>query len=295
MPHMPYQHPPLGESWWARRWLSLLNELGSEYRGVLNRGRIAARDGEVGRAEVFPGHLSATVQGSFGIAFRVDMRMPILDGRAWERVLAALAGQAGFVARLLAGEMPREVEDIFAAAGATLFPSGLREVETTCGCLARGVICKHAAALHYFFAMNLDAQPFVLLALHGYTQQQIVAALRAEWADGDADDPVSSEAESNEDAAEHTVAPLRATSFFEAGAALDRLAFGFAPPQSDAALLQRLGRPPFATASEDVIMPLSAAYGAITRRALAALKQGGARRDVSRQRADQASTDTDTE
>ncbi len=40
----------------------------------------------------------------------------------WREVESRLAGQALFRARLLAGEMPAEIEQVFADAGTPLFP-----------------------------------------------------------------------------------------------------------------------------------------------------------------------------
>jgi uncharacterized Zn finger protein len=291
---MAYGRSASGESWWARQWLSMLDTVGPESRGILNRGRAAARTGDVRRAEVKPGLLSGTVSSSFGLAYGVRIGVPVLGDRTWARVIAALTSKAAYAARLLAGELPTEIEDLFAKEGASLFPRGLWELETTCGCLAAGALCKHAAALHYFFGANLHTQPFVLLALRGRTQQQIVAAIRTQWSASAASETVLIEADGAEDEADPAFAPLRVERFFEPGAALDELAAIGTPPQSTAALLQRLGPPPFATEREDMLTPLGRAYAAVTRHAVAALKQSTKRRSAAT-RGDQTSTATLTE
>ncbi|HKB46336.1 MAG TPA: hypothetical protein VKC57_01470 [Ktedonobacterales bacterium] len=292
---MAYGRSASGESWWARQWLSMLDTVGPEYRSILNRGRAAARAGDVRRAEVQPGLLSGTVSSSFGLAYSVRIGVPVLGDRTWVRVIAVLTSKAAYAARLLAGELPTEIEDLFAKEGASLFPQGLWELETTCGCLAAGALCKHTAALHYFFGANLHTQPFVLLALRGRTQQQIVAAIRAQWsASASGESALLASGADGDVEADPAFAPLRVERFFEPGAALDELAAIGMPPQSTAALLQRLGPPPFATEREDVLAPLGRAYAAVTRHAVAALKQSTKRRSAATC-GDQTSTATLTE
>jgi len=278
--------PQLVESWWARRWLSLLDGLPADQEGHVRRGREALQRGEVANVEVAPGHVSGTVYGIYGSPYVAHLRLHVLAEATWGRMLSALARYPDVAVRLLTGELPRELEDVFAAAeGVSLFPRGLYEIESSCACPARGPICRHVAALHYRFASHLDKQPFALTTLRGRTERHIVVGIRAQWtATESGEDGYAERAET--EAQGHT-APLRAEGFFEAGAALDAFAPDFTPPQHDAALLHRLGRPPFANVGEDVIAPLTEAYAPVTRRALAAVKQneqGAKRRGAARVR-----------
>lgn len=277
--------PQLVESWWARRWLSLLDGLPTDQEGHVRRGREALQRGEVANVEVAPGHVSGTVYGIYGSPYVAHLRLHVLQEETWERILAALARYPDVAVRLLTGELPRELEDVFAAAeGVSLFPRDLHEIEASCACPVRGLICRHIAALHYRFASHLDKQPFALTTLRGRTERQIVGGIRAQWNATESRDAPSEGTAA--DAQSHT-APLRAAHFFEAGAALDAFTPDFTPPQHDAALLHRLGRPPFANVGEDVVTPLSEAYGPVTRRALAAVKQneqGAKRRSTTRRK-----------
>lgn len=261
--------PPV-ESWWARRWLTLLDGLAPDQDGLLRRARDAAMHGDVANVEVAPGRVSATIYSPFGSSYVANLRLHVHSEALWEHLLATLARYPDVAVRLLTGEMPREMEDVFAAAeGISLFPHDLYEIEASCGCPNRGVICRHVAALHYRFASYLDKQPFALTTLRGRTQRQIIAGIRAQWRSEESG--ASEPAEGDE--AESGTAPLRVAGFYEAGPALDAFIPDFTPPQHDAALLRRLGKPPFANTSEDVITPLAAVYEPVTRRALAALKQ----------------------
>ena len=93
-------------------------------------------------------------------------------------MIDALSGQALFAAQLLAGEMPQEIDAVFAAAGSSLFPSTEGELETECSCPDWANPCKHVAATHYILAEQLDEDPFLLFRLRGRTQEQVMAALR---------------------------------------------------------------------------------------------------------------------
>jgi uncharacterized Zn finger protein len=280
---MPKQTKPPGESWWTRRWLANLESFGWEYQSRLARGRSYARGGHVLQAEVRAGGVTAQVWGSAPRPYHVQIRLQPLSGAAWDSTIAALAERAAYVAKLLAGEMPQDIEQIFAAAGAHLFPESPGVIESSCTCPDWANPCKHVAAVHYVLASNLDAQPFLLFQLRGRTAEQITAALRGRWADEASSAGESAAQEPGQESApevapEALTAPLRSERFFQAGPELDALSLAIRPPQVEAALLKRLGRPPFAGKNEDPLPALTQVYAAVTKRALQALGRSGEQR-----------------
>ena len=80
---------------------------------------------------------------------------------------------------MLAGELPREVEDVVAAQGVDLFPSGSRDLAMDCTCPDATVPCKHLAAVFYLLAERFDADPFAVLALRGRDRETVLDELRA--------------------------------------------------------------------------------------------------------------------
>jgi uncharacterized Zn finger protein len=64
------------------------------------------------------------------------------------RLAAQLSAQALFTARLLAGEMPQEIEQAFTEAGLSLFPEKSNEISTACSCPNWSNPCKHVAAVY---------------------------------------------------------------------------------------------------------------------------------------------------
>ena len=166
----------IGEQWWSRRFIDVLESLGLQSR--LSRGRNYARSGQVLTLDVGTGHVTATVQGSRIKPYRVKLTVDPLTTRQWRRVEEALAARAVFRARLLAGEMPAEIEEVFADCGTPLFPKSIKDLEMTCTCPDWEVPCKHLAAVCYVLAEAFDDDPFAMLAWRGKGRADLLAALR---------------------------------------------------------------------------------------------------------------------
>src|SRR3990172_10049122 len=121
-----------GKTWWAGRWIAALERLVDSAR--LSRGRSYARSGQVLQLESGPGGVAARVQGSRPTPYKVNIRFQPLTDVAWDRVIEAIAGEAIYAAKLLGGEMPADIEEAFARAGASLFPDKAKDLQTDCSC-----------------------------------------------------------------------------------------------------------------------------------------------------------------
>jgi uncharacterized Zn finger protein len=166
----------IGEQWWSRRFIDVLESLGMS--GRLARGRNYARAGQVLGFEISCGYVTAQVQGSRPKPYRVRIQVTPLTTPQWRRVEQALAGQALFRAKLLAGEMPREIEQVFVDCGTPLFPRSARDMEMSCSCPDWEVPCKHLAAVCYVLAEAFDVDPFGILAWRGRGREDLLASLR---------------------------------------------------------------------------------------------------------------------
>jgi uncharacterized Zn finger protein len=167
----------IGESWWSRRFIDVLESFALGSR--LSRGRSYARAGQVLALAVEPGAVTASVQGSAIQPYRVRIGLATFDRRVWATVEARIADEAIHTARLLAGELPAELEEVFAAAGAPLFPAALEELALSCSCPDAQVPCKHLAATFYLLAEAFDADPFLLLRWRGRDRAALLSHLRA--------------------------------------------------------------------------------------------------------------------
>jgi uncharacterized Zn finger protein len=166
----------IGEQWWSRRFIDVLESFGLQTR--LSRGRNYARSGQVLTLDIGTGHVTARVQGSRIKPYQVKLTVDPLTTRQWRRVEEALAARAIFRARLLAGEMPAEIEEVFADCGTPLFPKSVKDLEMTCTCPDWEVPCKHLAAVCYVLAEAFDDDPFAMLAWRGKGRADLLAALR---------------------------------------------------------------------------------------------------------------------
>jgi len=166
----------IGEQWWSRRFISVLESYGMS--GRLARGRSYARAGQVLDFELSQGKVTAQVQGSRVRPYQVRIGVLPLTTAQWRRVQDRLAGQALFRAKLLAGEMPHEIEEVFAECGTPLFPRSAADLDMHCSCPDWGVPCKHLAAVCYVLAEEFDRDPFGMLAWRGKGREELLAALR---------------------------------------------------------------------------------------------------------------------
>jgi len=224
-----------GKTWWASRWIAALERLVNPSR--LARGRTYARAGQVVSLDVSRSGVTAAVQGSRTTPYQVKIELKRLSDAEWERVIDAMAAEALYAARLLSGEMPEEIEDLFtdASVGSSLFPTDARDLHTSCSCPDVANPCKHIAAVYYLLGERFDEDPFLMFLLRGRSQDEIVAALRARRAGPDTE--AAPEVEQVEE-------PDLST-FWSAPPQTEEVALHFALPESDALAVKRLGPPPF--------------------------------------------------
>lgn len=163
----------MAETWWSQRFVDVLESYG--LGGRMTRGRTYARQGQVLSLDVSAGLLVAQVQGSRRVPYAVTVRLSTPSDTQWRKIEDALRARVGYAARLLAGEVPTDLEAVFADAKCKLFPASWRELKTTCSCPDWGDPCKHQAAVLYVFADQLDSDPWRLLAWLGRTRDEIVA------------------------------------------------------------------------------------------------------------------------
>lgn len=165
----------IGSTWWSRRFLDVLESF--DVGGRLARGRSYARSGQVLSLVVSAGSVTSAVQGSHPDPYEVTVELPVIEPSDWRQVEEAIAGQALFHAKLLAGHVPPELEQVFDGLGLGLFPQP-GELSMRCGCPDVSVPCKHLAATVYLLAEAFDRDPFLLLAWRGRTKADLVCGLR---------------------------------------------------------------------------------------------------------------------
>lgn len=264
------QSKHFGKTWWAGRWLDALNELIDP--GRLSRGRSYARSGQVLNLDIRTGQVTARVQGSYPQPYQVSVKIKPLSKQEWDKVADAMAAQALFAAKLLAGEMPQDIEQAFATAGVSLFPSRLADLETDCSCPDWSNPCKHIAAVYLLLGEQFDGDPFLLFRLRGKTKAEIIAMLRARR--NASETPSAPETKKQKPRKKapppEPVVPLESliASFWSSNDALDDFKVRIQAPEIEAAPIKRLGSPGFWHGKQDFGDAFAQRYHAVTEAAL---------------------------
>ena len=257
-----------GEKWWAKRWIEVLESFDIGAR--LQRGRSYARKGQVLSIEITKGEIKSQVQGSRPKPYDVKIKIKTLPEGDWRRLAAALSTQAIYAAKLLAGEMPNEIEQAFMEAELSLFPVKLGDLKTDCSCPDWSNPCKHIAAVYYLIGEEFDRDPFLIFKLRGATREEFIEMLGS--AGGEQTnlpqlpqlpqlplEPLVAEAES-----------------FWTGNAVPEDFFGEVRlPPVTAALPRRLGNFPFWRGGELFLDAIAPVYAEAARRGLNAFLGGG--------------------
>jgi uncharacterized Zn finger protein len=236
----------IGEQWWSQRFIAVLDSYGMSSR--LQRGRSYARRGQVLEFTLAPGKVTARVQGSRPSPYQVSIAVRPLTAAQWTAVESRLAAQALFRARLLAGEMPAEIEEVFASCGTPLFPEAARDLDMSCNCPDWGMPCKHLAAVCYVLAEAFDTDPFAMLAWRGKDRDSLLAALRGKAA-------FAGPADAGRDDADPVGSPALGVLADVTGPALAESVAAFWSPGLSPARLRTL--PPSQPAPQDLLLRLS--------------------------------------
>lgn len=162
--------------WWSQRWLELLDSY--RFKKRLERARNYARQGNVLSIEFKGAKVLAQVQGSEPEPYQVSLSLDHFSEEEWGYVVESMSQKAIFAAKLLAGEMPQNIEEVFTANGLSLFPFTLSDVHSRCSCPDKANPCKHIGAVYYQLGDRFSEDPFVLFQLRGRTQAEIIRDLR---------------------------------------------------------------------------------------------------------------------
>lgn len=256
------QRGRFGQSWWAGRWIAALELLVDS--GRLSRGRSYARSGQVLTLDVDADGVRAAVQGSRPRPYSVSIGFRRLAEQEWERVIEAMAAEAIYAAKLLAGEMPQEIEAVFQGAGVALFPASGDDLITECSCPDWSNPCKHVAAVHYLLGERFDGDPFLIFLLRGKSGDEVATALRLRRSGGT--DDAGSPGEEQQVGGDEDVAPPFTGSveeFWRAPAGAAPASMSFEAPVLDALPVKRLGAPPLGSDAEEFAVAMERMYGAI--------------------------------
>jgi len=165
-----------GRSWWEKRWLATLERM--NLGGRLGRGRNYALTGQVVDMRLEGPHVEATVVGTREEPYRVTVDFRVPEGAVRTRIVGALRAEPMLVARMLADDLPTEVEEIFRREGLDLFPGGRLEpgrydMTTRCSCPDYANPCKHSDAVLVILGEEIARRPMTLVELRGIRMEEL--------------------------------------------------------------------------------------------------------------------------
>jgi len=228
----------IGEQWWSRRFVDVVESYSKSNR--ITRGKRYARKGQVVDLTVDTGVVSATVQGSRADPYEITIRGDALNDETWQEIERAMADRAAYAARLLAEEMPAEIETVFEHCDVSLFPDSYRDMRTNCTCPDTANPCKHIAAVFYVLAEQFDEDPFLIFRWRGRTREMLLENLQDLR---DIDDDADSGGVAFQKGDDR---PLRECmdEFWTVGESLETVQVRAGTTDVADAALQRLGNPP---------------------------------------------------
>jgi uncharacterized Zn finger protein len=255
------------QAWAAQRWLRLMEQAAEG--PSLVAGLEYAHEGQTKRWSVGGAKAEAQIQGRAFRPYVATLTFSPIAHEAWEKVVHAMSENAMYAAKLLAGEMPTNIEDVFSPLALKLFPSDASEVRPSCTCghamrpremsgqgdgLADDTAgwCKHVCCLAYLLAHRLALEPFLIFALRGLESHDLLDRLRQRRAVVGAalgatpiyQQRVVGVSDSKSPPLDDAIA-----SFWELGASAAEVDLALAPPAVSQPLLRRLGPSPWVQAS----------------------------------------------
>ena len=226
--------------WPASAWFDLV--AGDFPEALRNEGLEFARKGQTASLTIEPAHITASVQDIKARPHVVKIEFPPISRSDWDRVVASMAKEARYSAKLVTGEMSTDFAEPFASAGIPLVPRR-EEIQVSCDC--GGQPCRHVATIAHLVAERMESDPLLILTLRGLHGPRFVERLQearllatSGVSRAHPVPPVASKAR------EMPRPEERLENFWSAGAALGEFERASAMQHVPHALLRRLGSTP---------------------------------------------------
>lgn len=259
---------PTDREWWSQQWLDILNRY--RFKKRLERARNYARQGNVLSIEFKDQKVNAQVQGTQPEPYQVSLGLDTFNDEEWHYVIETLSQKALFSAKLLAGEMPDNIEEVFARNGLRLFPFSLEEVHSRCSCPDKANPCKHIGAIYYMLGDRFSEDPFVLFQLRGRTKTQILAELR-QLRSQKKPEKTQFKRSKKEDTAVTPSVKIQLDQFWKYSEQLESSLVVITPPPSQETVLDLLGTIPLSTSAitrDTVMQYLETVYKNVSQQAI---------------------------
>lgn len=255
----------LSESWAASRWRRLIEQAANG--DAMREGLEYARLGQTRSVEVEPGNYVGFVQGRADKPYRTHLGLTALNESQWESALEAMSDQAVYAAKLLAGELPTNIEDLFAPLGVRLFPTDPAEITVSCSCKEEvRPWCKHAVCLAQVLAQHLAKDPFLIFTMRGLPGEELIERLRQRRSLSGVVGLAPVYVQRPAEIAEIPTTPIEELTehFWQLGPGVAQLQTPIEPSEVSRPLLRRLGPSPFSESRFPLVGLLATCYELIS-------------------------------
>ena len=161
---------------WSEQFVGMLESL--RMPATFQQGRRYARSGRVRSLSISTSLVTGLVGDDDGATYRARIAVRAFSAADWRRIERTLAAEALHAARLLAGDLPDDLDSLLAGFGLSLFPTDLTEIALECSCAGWQKPCAHVAATCYELAESFDADPFGILAWRGRGRTELLDNVR---------------------------------------------------------------------------------------------------------------------
>ena len=240
-----------GLTWWGKQWITTLENFDISSR--ITRGKSYARKGQVTDLVITAKKgVAAKVQGSRVRPYKVSIMLTPYSKDQKELLAHKLTSRPLYIAQLLSGEMPENLERVFKLAGLPLFPARYYDLLTDCSCPDYSNPCKHIAAVIYLMAEAFDQDPFLLFTLRGIDKEAFLKSIGYKRQSAGDDEPAAAE-------------PLPAShGAFWGYVPLADPAFIHTSPTVHATMAKRLGSIPYWRSSKNFMDTMDSAYARVS-------------------------------
>ncbi|OEU47986.1 MAG: hypothetical protein BA866_11895 [Desulfobulbaceae bacterium S5133MH15] len=153
----------LATTWWGKSWNKNLESY-ADYRNRIGRGRSYVRHLAVIDLQIAAGKVTSLVQGSMGAPYEVIISIKKMKQKNWRTIKKECQSRLSSLPDLLAGRIPKALQEIFMVQGRGLFPTP-SEITFDCSCPDWASMCKHVAATLYGVGARLDEDPALFFTL----------------------------------------------------------------------------------------------------------------------------------
>ena len=269
-------------AWWSYRWISLVSDLALVAADEPVKPS-ASSGWRVTQLDVESGVIRARVKNRSNESVQIDIKLAPFTDSQWDEVLEALSSQALISVQLLAGEVPSELEDLFAQSGISLLPATAVEIQhhyqhSQIENFMADVDPHALLSVYLTFGEMLIDDPGLLLQLRGRGQHEIINALHEGRSSSNktTHSPLVEASSSTEELKEPSTAEEYATplesqidQFWGKSRLINSFQHQIIPSPIDLILLKRLGPPPVAEDSMELYEQLAHIYRHVSEKMLA--------------------------